>query len=169
VTLPLASRLAWALCLVATTACGEPGKLPRTGTLRAAVTPALSDSGLLPVLLDAFRVESGIEVTPAVASVADCLATGARGDADVVVVDDAEAASAFVAAGKGVLSAEVFRRGESPPRISHVAVLVRPVAAEHQRNEPARRLYDWLAGPRCADLVRDFRPSGRRLFFLPGE
>ena len=169
----LAGRALAGLALLAASAaaCGKPGTLPLTGTIRVAVTPPMRDTGFLPVLLAAFREESGIEVHPTVGTVAECLRLGERGDADVVVVDDRAAADGFVRAGKGVLSSEPFRRrGEgSAARVPHVAVLVRPVAAEHQKTEPARRFYDWLSGPRCADLVRSFTAGGTRAFFLPGE
>lgn len=149
-----ASRLAAAVLVLCVAGCGEPGTLPLTGTLRMAVTTTLRDAGLLERLLPAFRRETGIDVRPSVGSAAECLAAGERGDADVVVVDDAPAAQRFVDRGKGVLQAEVFRRVDGARRVPCVAVLVRPVAADHQRHEPARLLYDWLLGPRPAALLR---------------
>ena len=158
-------RLAAAALGAALLGCGEPGTLPLTGTLRMAVTTSLRDAGMLDLLLPAFRKEHGIEVRATAGSVSECLTAGERGDADVLVVDDANATQDFVARGKGVLRAEVcrLRPGTSPTSVPCVAVLVRPVAAAHQKNEPARVLYDWLSSPRSAALLRtspSFLPPG---------
>ena len=53
-----------------------------------------------------------------------------------------------------LLSAEVFRIHSGGALFQYTAVLVRPVAGEHQRSEPARRLYDWLQSPAFANLLR---------------
>src|SRR5436190_10735356 len=88
------------LCAILIAACG-PSAAPLTGTIRMATTTSLRDTGLLEVLLPAFRQEMGIEVTPYAFDTEGALACGRRGDADVLLVPAGEAASQFVDAGLG--------------------------------------------------------------------
>ena len=49
------------------------------------------------------------------------------------------------------------------------AITVRASARGAARFAAAKRLVDWLTGPKARDLVRTFTVGGRRAFYLPGE
>jgi tungstate transport system substrate-binding protein len=70
-------------------------------TLTIASTTSVEDSGLLAALLPKFESRSGIKVQVLSRASSAALATAARGEADVVIVNNAEALDRFVGAGNG--------------------------------------------------------------------
>jgi tungstate transport system substrate-binding protein len=86
---------------------GDPAGRP-TATIRLATTTSARDTGLLDLLLPAFRRESGIEVQPIAVGTGEALKYGERGDADVVLVHSRKAEDAFVARGFGVERKDVW-------------------------------------------------------------
>jgi tungstate transport system substrate-binding protein len=97
----LAARgvLALALALVALAACGEKANPPER--LRLATTTSTENSGLLGHLLPVFQEATGIEVQVLSMGTGKALATGERGDCDVVLVHAPDAEEEFVAEGFG--------------------------------------------------------------------
>ena len=94
------------LALVLTLAWGCDGDAPATGagpvTIKLATTTSTENSGLLDVLLPAFRKASGIEVQVLSMGTGKALRTAENGDCDVVLVHAPAAEQAFVDAGFGV-------------------------------------------------------------------
>src|SRR3954451_457445 len=67
-----------------------------------ASTTSTQDSGLFGYLLPIFRAKTGIEVKAVAPGTGPALATGRRGDADVVFVHAKSAEEKFLAEGQGV-------------------------------------------------------------------
>ena len=76
-------------------------------TIVLASTTSLQDSGLLANILPKFTAETGIEVHVVAQGTGQALATAARGDADLVLVHDPDAETAFMAAGHGITRTEI--------------------------------------------------------------
>ncbi|MDQ2765002.1 MAG: substrate-binding domain-containing protein [Pseudomonadota bacterium] len=72
-----------------------------------ASTTSVQDSGLLEQILPLFTKETGIEVRVVAQGTGQALATAAHGDADLVLVHDPEAETAFITAGHGLARTEV--------------------------------------------------------------
>lgn len=89
------------LGLVACLSACSSGDHPRD-RLRLATTTSTENSGLLDELLPVFREATGIDVEVLSMGTGKALATGERGDCDVVLVHAPAAERAFVAAGHGV-------------------------------------------------------------------
>lgn len=87
--------LAFAWLAIAAVGCGE--KLAPTLTL--ATTTSVQDTGLLDVLLPAFRERAGIDVRAVSVGSGQALELGRRGDADVLLVHDPDGEQRFVEAG----------------------------------------------------------------------
>ncbi len=85
-----------------TSACTEPEPL------LLASTTSTEDSGLFDVLLPAFMEAHGYEVRVTAVGTGQALVLGRRKDADVLLVHDAVAESAFVAGGHGVARCAVM-------------------------------------------------------------
>jgi tungstate transport system substrate-binding protein len=97
-----------ALFAAALSACGaDPAGRP-TATIRLATTTSARDTGLLDVLLPAFRKETNIEVQPIAVGTGEALKYGERGDADVVIVHARNAEDAFMAKGFGVERRDIW-------------------------------------------------------------
>jgi tungstate transport system substrate-binding protein len=104
--------VAAALLLAALPACGRDAARPGGGapaagpaaapSIRLATTTSARDTGLLDVLLPAFRADAGIEVLAIAVGTGEALKLAERGDADVVIVHARKAEDAFLAAGSGV-------------------------------------------------------------------
>ncbi|WP_298437679.1 substrate-binding domain-containing protein [uncultured Jannaschia sp.] len=76
--------------------------------LRLAVTTSFNNSGLADHLLPAIRDETGLEVALLVVGTGQALRLGAAGDVDAVLVHDAAAEEAFVAAGHATHRREIM-------------------------------------------------------------
>ncbi|MFO6465120.1 substrate-binding domain-containing protein [Jannaschia sp. KMU-145] len=76
--------------------------------LRLAVTTSFNNSGLADHLLPAIREETGLEVALLVVGTGQALRLGAAGDVDAVLVHDAAAEAAFVAAGHATHRREIM-------------------------------------------------------------
>ena len=98
--------LAVALSVVA--GCREEGQPAETVTIRLATTTSTENSGLLDVLLPAFKAESGITVQVMSMGTGKALRTAANGDCDVVLVHARPAEDQFVADGHGVNRRDVM-------------------------------------------------------------
>jgi tungstate transport system substrate-binding protein len=88
-----------ALSGIALTGCGETAN--PSDRLRLATTTSTENSGLLDDLLPAFREATDIEVQVLSMGTGKALATGERGDCDVLLVHAPAAEEAFVAKGSG--------------------------------------------------------------------
>ena len=80
----------------------------RAGTVRLATTTSTENSGLLDVLLAAFRERTGIEVQVMAMGTGKALRTARDGNCDVVLVHAPEAEARFVAEGWGVNRRQVM-------------------------------------------------------------
>jgi tungstate transport system substrate-binding protein len=96
--LALAPLIAVAAAL-ATGGCSPPAPAP---SLTLATTTSAQDSGLLDVLVPAFRGQTGIEVKVVAVGTGQALELGRRGDADVLLVHSPPAEQRFVDEGFGV-------------------------------------------------------------------
>jgi tungstate transport system substrate-binding protein len=85
------------LWLLAQSACHAQDKF-----IVLASTTSTEDSGLFKHLLPLFKAQYGIDIRVVAQGTGQALATARRGDADVVLVHDAEAEQRFVADGFGV-------------------------------------------------------------------
>ena len=96
--------LAAALGLVAVLAgCDrQTPRKPPGGTIRLATTTSTESSGLLDVLLPAFRKKTGIQVQVMPMGTGKALRTGRDGNCDVVLVHAPQAEREFVREGSGV-------------------------------------------------------------------
>jgi tungstate transport system substrate-binding protein len=101
-----------ALCVAAPTACGgervpggggasAPAK-PANPRVVLATTTSTVDTGLLDELLPVFERQTGYKVVPLALGSGQALATGERGEADVLLVHSPDAERAFMAAGHGI-------------------------------------------------------------------
>jgi tungstate transport system substrate-binding protein len=90
--------------LVGLPGCGPTA--PRSLTL--ATTTSVQDSGLLDVLVPAFRASTGIEVRVVAVGTGQALEIGRRGDADVLLVHDPAAERRFMSGGYGLSRDEVM-------------------------------------------------------------
>jgi tungstate transport system substrate-binding protein len=84
-----------------------PGRTTAAETIVLASTTSVQDSGLLVHILPLFTRETGIEVHVIAQGTGQALATAAHGDADLVLVHDPEAETAFMAAGHGSTRTEI--------------------------------------------------------------
>ena len=75
---------------------------PKPATVRLATTTSVENSGLLNVLLPAFRNRTGIEVQVMSMGTGRALAIARNGDCDVVLVHDPRAEETFIHEGWGV-------------------------------------------------------------------
>lgn len=102
---PLAA-LGGMLSLLATSSAhaAEPAK---TETIVLASTTSVQDSGLLMHILPQFTAETGIDVRVLAQGTGQALATAAHGDADLLLVHDPDAETAFMAAGHGASRTEI--------------------------------------------------------------
>jgi tungstate transport system substrate-binding protein len=82
------------------------GQAAEPQTVVLASTTSVQDSGLLSRILPQFTAETGIEVHVLAQGTGQALATAAHGDADLVLVHDPEAETAFMAAGHGISRTE---------------------------------------------------------------
>jgi tungstate transport system substrate-binding protein len=73
-----------------------------------ASTTSTEDSGLFKHLLPKFKAKYGVEVRVVAQGTGQALATARRGDADVVLVHDAEAEQQFVSDGFGIHRREIM-------------------------------------------------------------
>jgi tungstate transport system substrate-binding protein len=78
------------------------GALAQNASLTVATTTSVEDSGLFAFLLPKFESRTGVKVRVLSRASSAVLATGDRGEADVVIVNDSEALDRFVSSGKGV-------------------------------------------------------------------
>jgi tungstate transport system substrate-binding protein len=99
-------RLCATICLLSGVMVTAPRAEPAPAIMLGSTT-SVQDSGLLPYLLPAFTRETGITVHVLAQGTGQALATAARGDADLVLVHDPDAESAFMAAGHGVVRREI--------------------------------------------------------------
>lgn len=99
----LLAPLICSLCLAAS----SPGRAADAQTIVLASTTSLQDSGLLDRILPLFTADTGIKVHVIAQGTGQALATAAHGDADLVLVHDPEAETAFMAAGQGVSRTEI--------------------------------------------------------------
>ena len=83
------------------------GRAAESQTMVLASTTSVQDSGLLTHILPQFTAETGIEVRVLAQGTGQALATAAHGDADLVLVHDPEAETAFMAAGHGISRTEI--------------------------------------------------------------
>jgi tungstate transport system substrate-binding protein len=74
---------------------------PTAESLTLATTTSTQDSGLLDVLVPAFRAKTGIEVKVVAVGTGQALELGRRGDADVLLVHDLDSEAKFMADGFG--------------------------------------------------------------------
>lgn len=101
---PRRSTLAICLLLAVFAAPGQ-GAEPQTIVL--ASTTSVQDSGLLEHILPLFTKEAGIQVRVVAQGTGQALATAAHGDADLVLVHDPDAETAFMTAGHGLTRSEI--------------------------------------------------------------
>lgn len=106
-TMPGLGSVAVALLVVLLPACGSEPNPP--GRLRLATTTSTENSGLLDALLPAFEAATGIRVDVLSMGTGMALATGERGDCDVLLVHAPAAEEAFVAKGFGERRVPVMR------------------------------------------------------------
>jgi tungstate transport system substrate-binding protein len=83
------------------------GQTAEPQTIVLASTTSLQDSGLLADILPLFTQATGIKVHVVAQGTGQALATAAHGDADLVLVHDPEAETAFMAAGHGLSRTEI--------------------------------------------------------------
>ena len=104
--------LAFAGCKRATpTAPATPAATetaPAVTTIKMATTTSTENSGLLAVLLPAFKAATGIEVQVIAVGTGKAIKHGENGDVDVLLVHDPEAEEKFVAQGYGVARVAVM-------------------------------------------------------------
>jgi tungstate transport system substrate-binding protein len=93
------------LSLVA--ALPAPGWGAEHETIVLASTTSVENSGLLAHILPQFTKDTDIEVRVVAQGTGQALATAAHGDADLVLVHDPEAETAFMAAGHGLTRQEI--------------------------------------------------------------
>jgi tungstate transport system substrate-binding protein len=79
-----------------------PCALAQNASLTVATTTSVEDSGLLAFLLPKFESRTGVTVRVLSRGSSAVLAAGARGEADVVIVNDPDALDHFVGSGDGV-------------------------------------------------------------------
>src|ERR1700730_3821203 len=72
-----------------------------------ASTTSVENSGLLAKILPLFTKKTGIEVRVVAQGTGQALATAAHGDADLVLVHDPEAETAFITPGPGLARQEI--------------------------------------------------------------
>jgi len=101
---PGRSTLGICLLLVVSAAPGQAAELQ---TIVLASTTSVQDSGLLDHILPLFTKETGIEVRVVAQGTGQALATAAHGDADLVLVHDPDAETAFMTAGHGLTRSEI--------------------------------------------------------------
>jgi tungstate transport system substrate-binding protein len=89
------------------TASPAAGQTAEPQAIVLASTTSLQDSGLLANILPLFTQATGIEVHVVAQGTGQALATAAHGDADLVLVHDPEAETAFMAAGHGLSRTEI--------------------------------------------------------------
>lgn len=89
-------RLLAGLWLLLAAGC-DSGSAPQVLVL--GTTTTVQDSGLLTVLMDEFRMESGIEVKTVIGGSGEVLELGRRGDADLLLTHSPDAEEQFVAEG----------------------------------------------------------------------
>ncbi|MBI5624620.1 MAG: substrate-binding domain-containing protein [Elusimicrobia bacterium] len=77
--------------------------------IRLATTTSVENTGLLDLLLPAFKAESGIEVQAVAVGTGKALKLAENGDVDLVLVHDPEAEEAFMAKGFGRDRTALFR------------------------------------------------------------
>lgn len=87
-------RLLTGLCLLMTAGCSSGSAPPQVLVL--GTTTTVQDSGLLTVLMDEFRKESGIEVKTVIGGSGEVLELGRRGDADILLTHSPDAEAQFV-------------------------------------------------------------------------
>jgi len=95
------------LFMVAGVGCGQ-GSAKRATTIRLATTTSTENSGLLEVLLPAFKKKHGIEVQVIAVGTGRAIKHGENGDVDVILVHARAAEEKFVAAGYGVNRRDVM-------------------------------------------------------------
>jgi len=98
----IATALVWlitAAAALAVAGCSAPAPTP---SLILATTTSAQDSGLLEVLVPAFRERSSIDVKVVAVGTGQALELGRRGDADVLLVHSPAAEQRFVDEGFGV-------------------------------------------------------------------
>ena len=81
---------------------------PVVTTIKMATTTSTENSGLLAVLLPAFKAATGIEVHVIAVGTGKAIKHGENGDVDVLLVHDPEAEEKFVAQGFGVARVAVM-------------------------------------------------------------
>jgi len=81
---------------------------PVVTTIRMATTTSTENSGLLAVLLPAFKAATGVEVQVIAVGTGKAIKHGENGDVDVLLVHDPEAEEKFVAQGCGVARVAVM-------------------------------------------------------------
>jgi tungstate transport system substrate-binding protein len=87
--------------------CGAPA-MAKAETLMMATTTSTDDTGLLPVLAEAFKKDSGIELKWVAVGSGKALEHGKNCDVDVLLVHAPAAEKQFVADGNGVNRTEVM-------------------------------------------------------------
>lgn len=97
-----------AVALSTVVGCREDGPSAEPVTIRLATTTSTENSGLLDVLLPAFKRETGITVQVISMGTGKALRTAANGDCDVVLVHARAAEDQFVADGHGVNRRDVM-------------------------------------------------------------
>jgi tungstate transport system substrate-binding protein len=95
-------RMVWWLALFLATALLDRPVSGEERFITVASTTSTEQSGLFDHLLPIFTAKTGIDVRVIAQGTGQALQTGARGDADVVLVHDPESEKRFVAEGHGV-------------------------------------------------------------------
>jgi tungstate transport system substrate-binding protein len=95
-------RMVWWLALFLATALLDRPVSGEERFITGASTTSTEQSGLFDHLLPIFTAKTGIDVRVIAQGTGQALQTGARGDADVVLVHDPESEKRFVAEGHGV-------------------------------------------------------------------
>jgi ABC-type tungstate transport system permease subunit len=108
-----------------------------------ASTISVGNSGRLGYLVPIFTTETGIEVRVLAQGTGQAAATGAHGDADLVLVHD---------------------RGDPRLLNRYDVVLLDPKKHPEAKQEPARRFADWLASPVGQAAVGAYKVDGEQLF-----
>ena len=93
---------ALAVCALAVSAQSAEKKL------KLATTTSVDNTGLLDVLLPAFKKKTGITVLPVAVGTGKALKLAENGDADLVLVHDLEAELEFVGKGFGIDRTTLF-------------------------------------------------------------
>jgi len=90
------------VCVAVPAGCGDGGSARAAKTIRLATTTSTENSGLLDVLLPAFREKTGVEVQVLPMGTGKALRTAEQGNCDVVLVHAPRAEEEFVRDGWGV-------------------------------------------------------------------